>query len=430
MGRLRDRRAPARSTSTRSRARAPIEYEVITPEDADGMFDVLTYDKGGSVLRMLERWLGADAFRAGVRHYLERYQFGNTETTDLWDALEAATGKPVRKIMDTWIFQPGFPAIARDGNTLTQKQFTYAGNDADGQLGRAGARPRARRRHGDDDLAPPARRSRRSRRRPPTRSSCSTWAAKASTASLYSEAERDRLLDAGVLEPLERFALLDDLWAAMLAGSATADEFLDVRAPLHAAKPNSSCGGNSRRGCARSAGSSTGDALERLRADVGAIVRPDHGTHRLGRPARRRARPPDSRGSRSACSAGSSATQRPSPGRARSRNAGGGDADLESACVSVVAGAGTADDFERYVRAGDHGRRTRRYNSATSTRSATSPKSRSCCGRPNSRCPTRSAVRTVRSSCSARCATANTVRPRGRSCATTGTRSRAATATR
>ena len=44
-----------------------VEYEVHTPDDADGMFDVLTYQKGGSVLRMLERWLGADAFRAGVR---------------------------------------------------------------------------------------------------------------------------------------------------------------------------------------------------------------------------------------------------------------------------------------------------------------------------------------------------------------------------
>ena len=86
-----------------------VEYEVRSPADADGMFDLLTYQKGGSVLRMLERWLGADAFRAGVRGYLDRYQLSNTETTDLWDALEAATGEPVRRIMDSWIFQPGFP---------------------------------------------------------------------------------------------------------------------------------------------------------------------------------------------------------------------------------------------------------------------------------------------------------------------------------
>ena len=93
----------------------PVEYEVHSPEDADGMFDVLTYQKGGSVVRMLEQYLGEDAFRTGVQQYLERYRFGNTETTDLWDALEAATGRPARRIMDSWIFQPGFPLVGVDG---------------------------------------------------------------------------------------------------------------------------------------------------------------------------------------------------------------------------------------------------------------------------------------------------------------------------
>ena len=45
----------------------PIEYPVISPADADGMFDVLTYEKGASVVRMLEQYLGAERFRAGIR---------------------------------------------------------------------------------------------------------------------------------------------------------------------------------------------------------------------------------------------------------------------------------------------------------------------------------------------------------------------------
>src|SRR4029079_18093456 len=102
----------------------PVECEVRTPEDADGMFDTLTYQKGGSVLRMLERWLGADAFRDGVRLYLDTYKLDNTETTDLWDSLEDATGKPVRQIMDTWIFQAGFPVVRPQGFRLTQERFT------------------------------------------------------------------------------------------------------------------------------------------------------------------------------------------------------------------------------------------------------------------------------------------------------------------
>ncbi len=93
-------------------ATRPIEYPVVSPADADGMFDVLTYEKGASVVRMLEQYLGADRFRAGIRRYMARHQYGNTETTDLWDAIEAETGEPVRRIAESWIFQGGFPEVS------------------------------------------------------------------------------------------------------------------------------------------------------------------------------------------------------------------------------------------------------------------------------------------------------------------------------
>ena len=69
-------------------ATRPVEYPVGPPEEAQGMFDVLTYQKGAGVLRMLERYLGADTFRDGVRAYLNAHRFGNTETADLWSAIE------------------------------------------------------------------------------------------------------------------------------------------------------------------------------------------------------------------------------------------------------------------------------------------------------------------------------------------------------
>ncbi len=121
-------RAPAFDVDALGATR-PIEYPVHTPSDADDMFDVLTYQKGASVLRMLEQYLGADVFRTGVRIYLDRHQFGNTETHDLWDALEEASGQPVRRIMESWIFQPGFPCIdvSVDGDrvSLRQRRFRY-----------------------------------------------------------------------------------------------------------------------------------------------------------------------------------------------------------------------------------------------------------------------------------------------------------------
>jgi puromycin-sensitive aminopeptidase len=116
----------------------PIEYEVVTAADAEGMFDVLTYEKGASVVRMLQQFLGDDRFQAGIRHYLETHQYGNTETTDLWDAIEAASGEPVRQMMDSWIYRPGHPVVtvARhdDGRTLTLRQdrFSFAADPAAG----------------------------------------------------------------------------------------------------------------------------------------------------------------------------------------------------------------------------------------------------------------------------------------------------------
>jgi puromycin-sensitive aminopeptidase len=113
--------------STRS-----IEYTVLSPEDCRSMFDVLTYEKGAAVLRMLEQFLGAEVFRQGISAYLKKHQYNNTETGDLWDALEAASGQPVRSMMDTWIFQQGFPVVSAaptaDGRSLkiTQRRFFFA----------------------------------------------------------------------------------------------------------------------------------------------------------------------------------------------------------------------------------------------------------------------------------------------------------------
>ena len=116
----------------------PIEFEVVSPTDAEGMFDVLTYEKGAAVVRMLEQYLGANPFREGIRHYIRSHAYGNTETTDLWDAIETVTDEPVRAIMDSWIFQGGYPLVTvdlvNDGEVLRfgQERFGYAADLGEG----------------------------------------------------------------------------------------------------------------------------------------------------------------------------------------------------------------------------------------------------------------------------------------------------------
>ena len=111
--------------STRS-----VEFPVEAPADCDGMFDVLTYQKGGSLLRMLEQYLGTEEFRQGISLYLKTHAYGNTETGDLWDAIEKANPSvPARTLMDSWIWQPGYPLISARLNgtelVLNQQRFGY-----------------------------------------------------------------------------------------------------------------------------------------------------------------------------------------------------------------------------------------------------------------------------------------------------------------
>ena len=89
--------------STRS-----VEYEVRSPADCEGMFDVLTYQKGGALLRMLEQYLGAERFREGVSHYLRTHAYANTDTSDLWDAIEVTTS--ASRCGASWTRGSGSPA--------------------------------------------------------------------------------------------------------------------------------------------------------------------------------------------------------------------------------------------------------------------------------------------------------------------------------
>ncbi|HLK45339.1 MAG TPA: M1 family metallopeptidase, partial [Acidimicrobiales bacterium] len=114
----------------------PIEFEVHSPAEAMAMADVITYQKGVAVLRMLEQYLGEATFRDGIRAYLAAHQYANTVTADLWAALEAASGQPVGTIMDTWILQGGHPVVTVRDATLTQQPFQFAAPSGPSAIGR------------------------------------------------------------------------------------------------------------------------------------------------------------------------------------------------------------------------------------------------------------------------------------------------------
>ncbi|KAI0533567.1 peptidase family M1-domain-containing protein [Xylaria digitata] len=93
------------------RSSHPIEVPVKRASEVDQIFDAISYSKGSCVLRMISTYLGEDVFLEGVRRYIKKHAYGNTQTDDLWAALEDASGKPVREIMSIWTKNVGFPIV-------------------------------------------------------------------------------------------------------------------------------------------------------------------------------------------------------------------------------------------------------------------------------------------------------------------------------
>ena len=75
------------------------------------MFDGITYGKAGAVLLMVENYLGEETFRKGVHNYLAAHMYGNATAEDFWNAQTAASHKPVDKIMESFVVQPGEPIL-------------------------------------------------------------------------------------------------------------------------------------------------------------------------------------------------------------------------------------------------------------------------------------------------------------------------------
>ncbi|MDA8298122.1 MAG: M1 family aminopeptidase [Actinomycetota bacterium] len=238
-------------------ATRPIEYPVRRPEDAAAMFDVLTYEKGASVLWMVEQFLGRERFQAGVRAYLRQHAYGNTKNTDLWDALAAAAPEvPVGKVMETWLLQGGHPLVSArlvngpEGEQVefAQEPFSYLPAAVAAEIGTAPPEGSA---IGSDWLVPlvaaPAGTLAAAGKAPegahkvllgnqPVRLPVPEGGALVVNAggtgfyrTSYDEALQARLLTHfGELGPIEQFNLVSDAWATTLAGRNEISRFVAV----------------------------------------------------------------------------------------------------------------------------------------------------------------------------------------------------------
>ena len=105
----------------------PIEVPVHHPDEINEIFDMVSYAKGSAVIRQLAEYLGFETFREGLRHYIKKHSYKNTQTIDLWDSFEKVSKKPVKKIMESWTKKTGYPLVTlsytKKGYTAHQERF-------------------------------------------------------------------------------------------------------------------------------------------------------------------------------------------------------------------------------------------------------------------------------------------------------------------
>ena len=108
------------------RSSHPVEVPVKRADEVNQIFDAISYSKGSCVLRMISKYVGEEKFIEGIRKYLKKHAYGNTQTSDLWQALSDASGKDIGKVMDVWTKQVGYPVVTvtenEKDNTIHVKQ--------------------------------------------------------------------------------------------------------------------------------------------------------------------------------------------------------------------------------------------------------------------------------------------------------------------
>lgn len=112
-----------------------VQVDVDHPDEIASLFDgAIVYAKGARLMRMLQNYIGHDAFQHGLQSYFKEFAYSNTEADDLWRHLSAASGKDISMFMNTWISQSGYPVVEVKPDGLRQEQFFIGPHEKSDQI--------------------------------------------------------------------------------------------------------------------------------------------------------------------------------------------------------------------------------------------------------------------------------------------------------
>jgi aminopeptidase N len=221
------------------RTTRPIRIDVDTPEEINQVFDGIAYEKTAGVLRMIEGSAGPENFRKGIASYLTKFSYSNAAGEDFWNEMTRVTGRPIDRIMQSYVEQPGAPVLSLESKctgtasdiSLSQARFVGTpGASAPPQtwtipvcFKATDGQPRC------EVLDRP--------KQTLTASGCSNVFANADSRGYYFTEYTPtavRALSASVagLRPVERISLLGDEWWMVRAGRHDIGVYLDLAGSL------------------------------------------------------------------------------------------------------------------------------------------------------------------------------------------------------
>ena len=212
-----------------------IRTKVETNEQINEVFDGIAYEKSAAVLRMIETYVGPESFRKAIASYLTKYAYSNAAGEDFWTEIARVTGRPVDRIMRSYVDQAGAPVLTvrnacvagASEISVSQSRFVVGAEASTARQSwtlpacfkTTSGQPRC------EVIDRPAQTSKAS--------GCDNVFANADARGYYfseysPDAARALGRSAGGLKPVERLSLLGDEWWMMRAGRHDIDVFLDI----------------------------------------------------------------------------------------------------------------------------------------------------------------------------------------------------------
>ena len=219
----------------------PIRAEANTPGQINEMFDEISYQKGGAVLDMTENYEGKEVFRRGVHKYLEAHKYGNATAQDFWSAQTQVSGKPIDKVMSSFVAEPGVPLVKltapENGSTTASQQRFYLSPDIQPAQPQTWTIPVCFKTGASADAAPKCELL-SSSQGPLAIPSSNLFYANANDKGYYRTeyvpADYKKILD-GIetgLTPPERIGFAGNEWALMRSGRANIGDYMDLASAL------------------------------------------------------------------------------------------------------------------------------------------------------------------------------------------------------